>query len=74
MLRKPCAASLWLSNLNPDARLIHRLKAFSRKRNATSYDSAGNVSSEELRSLIKTADALHRQVIAWLQDNHPGLL
>ena len=47
---------------------------FLEKRNVTSYDSAGNVSKQELQLAIKTAAELHRQVVAWLQKNHPELL
>ena len=60
--------------IQADARLINRVRAFSKKRNATSYDSAGNVSREELESVIKTAAELKEKVIAWMQKNHPDLL
>ena len=60
--------------IQADSRLINRIKAFSKKRNATSYDSAGNVSREELESVIKTAAELKEKVIAWMQKNHPDLL
>ena len=39
-----------------------------------SYDSAGNVSSQELELAIKTAIDLRRDVVAWLTQNHPELL
>lgn len=60
--------------IQADSRLINRIKAFSKKRNATSYDSAGNVSREELEAVIKTAAELKEQMIAWMQKNHPDLL
>jgi HEPN domain-containing protein len=60
--------------IKADARLIQKMKTLSKKRNATSYDSAGNVSKQELELAIKTADELHREVVAWLQKNHPELL
>src|SRR6476659_945622 len=41
--------------IQADSKLINRLKAFSKKRNATSYDSAGNVSKQELQSVLETA-------------------
>jgi len=40
----------------------------------TSYDSAGNVSKQELELAIKTAADLHREVVTWLEKNHPELL
>ncbi len=60
--------------IQADSRLINRIKAFSKKRNATSYDSAGNVSRQELESVIKTAGELKSKVIAWMQKNHADLL
>lgn len=57
-----------------DAGLINRLKAFSKKRNATSYDSAGSVSKQELEAVIKTATEMQGKVMAWLQKDHPELL
>lgn len=58
--------------IQADSKLIHKMKAFSKKRNATSYDSAGNVS--ELESVIKAAAELQGDVIEWLQKKHPELL
>jgi hypothetical protein len=55
-------------------KLIQRMKTLSKKRNATSYDSAGNVSSQELELAIKTAIDLRRDVVAWLTQNRPELL
>ncbi len=49
--------------IQADSKLIHRLKAFSKKRNATSYDLAGIVSEQELESVIKTASDLQREVV-----------
>jgi len=60
--------------IKADARLIQRMKTLSKKRNATSYDSAGNVSEQELQIAMRTAIELHREVVAWLQENHPELL
>jgi MoxR-like ATPase len=37
-----------------DAKLIQRMKTLSKKRNATSYDSAGSVSKQEVELAIKT--------------------
>jgi hypothetical protein len=60
--------------INADSKMIQKMKTFSKKRNITSYDSAGNVSKQELELAIKTAAELHRQVVAWLEKNHPELL
>lgn len=60
--------------IEADAKLIQRMKTLSKKRNATSYDSAGNVSKQELDLALKTAVELRRDVMAWLQTNHPDLL
>jgi hypothetical protein len=50
------------------------MKMLSKKRNATSYDSAGNVSNQELELAIKTATELRHDVGSWLEKNHPELL
>ena len=60
--------------LMADVKLIRRMKILSKKRNATSYDSAGNVSAQELELAIKTATELHRAVVDWLNKNHGDLL
>ncbi len=60
--------------MKADAKLIQRMRTLSKKRNATSYDSAGNVSSQELELAIKTAIELRRELVAWLQKIHPDLL
>jgi HEPN domain-containing protein len=60
--------------IKADAKLIQKMKTLSKKRNATSYDSAGNVSKQELELAVKTATDLHREVAAWLKKNHPELL
>ena len=60
--------------IKADSKLIQRLKVLSKKRNATSYDSAGNVSKQELELMIKTAAELRREVLAWLKKNHLELL
>jgi len=60
--------------IKADAKVIQKMKTLSKKRNATSYDSAGNVSTQELEIAMRTAIELHRGVVAWLQKNHPELL
>ena len=59
--------------INADSKMIQKMRTFSKKRNITSYDSAGSVSKQELELAIKTAAELHRQVAAWLEKNHPVL-
>jgi len=60
--------------MQTDSKLVQRMKMLLRKRNATSYDSAGNVSAQELELAIRTAAELRRVLIAWLETNHPELL
>jgi phosphoenolpyruvate-protein kinase (PTS system EI component) len=60
--------------IHADPKLIQKMKTLSKKRNATSYDSAGNVSKQELELAIKTAGELQREVLVWLEKNYPGLL
>ncbi|HWZ50250.1 MAG TPA: hypothetical protein VNW54_02185 [Granulicella sp.] len=57
-----------------DPKLIQKLKVFSKKRNATSYDAAGSVSEQDLEQAIKVADELQRAVTAWLRELHPELM
>lgn len=54
--------------------LIQKLRVLSKKRNATSYDSAGNVSEHELDQVILLASDLEQTVLAWLRKTHPSLL
>jgi hypothetical protein len=60
--------------IKADSKLLQKLRTFSKKRNATSYDSAGNVSKQELDLALKTATDLRKDVVAWLEKNHPELL
>ena len=60
--------------LNSEPKLIQKLKVFSKKRNATSYDAAGNISGQELEQAIKVAEELQQSVSIWLRQNHPELL
>lgn len=59
--------------LTSDPRLIQKLRVFSKKRNATSYDAAGNISEQELEDAIRVAEELQQNVFAWLRQNHPEL-
>lgn len=60
--------------IKADEKLIQRMKVLSKKRNATSYDAAGNVSNQELELAIRTASELLTGVLLWLQKTHPELL
>lgn len=60
--------------LKSDPKLIQKLKVFSKKRNATSYDAAGNTSEQELEQAVDIAEALQHEVSVWLKRNHPELL
>lgn|SRR5215469_2875613 len=60
--------------IKADPKLVQRMKVLSKKRNATSYDSAGNVSAQELELAIKTAEELQRTVVSWLKKNRAELL
>jgi hypothetical protein len=60
--------------IKADPKLIQRVKALSKKRHVTSYDSAGNISAQELELAIRTGIELRSSVIAWLKKNHPELL
>jgi hypothetical protein len=59
--------------IRADPRLVQKMRVFSKKRNATSYDSAGNVSDQELEEIVGVANELQQIVIAWLRENHPEL-
>ncbi len=60
--------------LRADPGLIQKLKAFSKKRNATSYDAAGGVSNQELEQAISVAEQLQQDVVIWLKKNHPEFM
>jgi hypothetical protein len=59
--------------IQADPRLIQKLRVFSKKRNATSYDSAGNVSNQEIQEVIRVAEELRQKVTAWLREKYPSL-
>ena len=60
--------------IQAEASLIQKLRVLSRKRNATSYDSAGNISQQELDEVIHVAHQLQRSVLLWLGNHHAELL
>ncbi len=60
--------------IGADDTLIRKLKNFANKRGMATYEVAGAVSAQELRSVISSAEELHKRVIEWLRQNHPELL
>jgi hypothetical protein len=52
-------------------RWVRKIKSHSQKRNTTSYDLAGGISSTELAQVTKDLTALREQVKAWLKEAHP---
>lgn len=60
--------------LKSDPKLIQKLKVFSKKRNATSYDAAGNTYEQELEQAISVAEVLQQSICTWLKLNYPELL
>jgi uncharacterized protein (UPF0332 family) len=59
--------------LRVDRKLIQKMKVFSKKRNAASYDAAGSVSQQELEQSINIASELQQSVTLWLNKNYPEL-
>jgi hypothetical protein len=59
--------------LQAEPTLVQKMRVFSKKRNATSYDAAGSVSEAELVQAIELAELLKRRVTDWLQSSHPEL-
>lgn len=57
-----------------DSKVVNRLKTLSKKRNATSYDTAGNVSPQELELMTRTAEELNQAVRKWLKSHHSELI
>ena len=60
--------------IKADSKLIQRMKTLSKKRNAASYDSAGNVSAQEWELAIRTATEVRSMVVARVEKVHPELL
>jgi len=60
--------------IGTDSKTIRKLIAFSKKRNAASYDAAGSISHEELRQILQTAEELRYEVESWMKKVHPELL
>jgi len=60
--------------LKPDAKVIQKFKAFHNKRNKSVYDIAGEISAQELESMINLATELKTNTLAWLREVHPKLM
>jgi len=60
--------------IHADPALIQKLRVLSKKRNATSYDSAGNVSEYELEQVIQVASDLQQTILTWLRKTRPELI
>jgi hypothetical protein len=60
--------------IQANPQLIRKLLLFSKKRNATSYDSAGSVSQQDLQQVIHVADELQKSVMGWIREQHPELM
>ncbi len=57
-----------------ETKLVRKLKTFNSKRNRSSYDVSGVISSQELTAMIHLAADLRSQVRQWLERCHPELL
>lgn len=55
-------------------RWVRKIKSHSQKRNSTSYDMAGGISTSDLAQVIGDLSSLKNQIREWLQKTHPELL
>ena len=60
--------------IKAEPELIHRLDAFRKKRNLSSYEMGGTVSDGEAKEMAAEAAELRRAVEQWIQAEHPELL
>ncbi len=60
--------------LKPDSKVNQKFKTFNNKRNKSVYDIAGEVSAQELESMINLATELKTNTLAWLREVHPKLM
>jgi hypothetical protein len=60
--------------LKADPELIHRLDAFRKKRNLSSYEMGGTVSDKEAAEMAALAKHLRAEVERWIRAEHPELL
>ncbi len=50
-----------------------KIQTFNSKRNKSVYDVAGAVSDQELEAMVKLAEELNNNTLAWLRKLHPEL-
>ncbi|MGA7948330.1 MAG: hypothetical protein WB991_24955, partial [Candidatus Sulfotelmatobacter sp.] len=60
--------------IKANPKVIERFKTFNSKRNKSVYDVAGAVSDQELEAMVKLAEELKNNTLAWLRNLHPELL
>jgi hypothetical protein len=60
--------------IKTDPKLIHRLDAFRKKRNLSSYEMGGTVSDKEAKEMAALATELRAEVERWIRTEHPELL
>ena len=60
--------------IKANPKVIQRFKTFNNKRNKSVYDVAGAVSDQELEAMVKLAEELKNNTLAWLRNLHPELL
>jgi hypothetical protein len=65
-----------LTSLDQDssAKWVRKIKAYSLKRNITSYDSAGGVAPSDLAQILKDLPVFEALILAWLKQVRPELL
>jgi hypothetical protein len=56
------------------AATVRQFDAFRKKRNIGGYDRAGTTSDQEADEMIALAEAISRDVTAWLRKNYPKLV
>jgi len=59
---------------NAREKWVRKIKVYSQKRNATSYDLAGGVSPNDLGQIIRDLSALKEQIEVCLRETHSELL
>jgi hypothetical protein len=60
--------------IEADEYLIDELDLFRRKRNISTYERIGIVSTHDALQMIELAERIRDEVLAWLRENHPDLL
>ena len=60
--------------IKADPKLIHRLDAFRKKRNISSYEMGGMVSDKEAEEMAVLAAELRAEVERWIRTEHKDLL